>query len=169
MEKAKAAAEQTGMFTLGDDSGVYITAMDYFPGVHSRRWTGSESDDRIRNMKIIGYMKDEENREAFLISRFSLVSPDGEELFKTVVKNKFYIADRLIGDKGFGYDSILIPNPDYVVSAYNHKKITWERATEIISNKLTIAELSQYEKNVINYRGRIANEIRRFLDSVRNK
>lgn len=155
------------MMCLADDSGVYIQALDYFPGVHSRRWTGKEEDDRLRNMKIVGYMQDEEDRSAFLISRFSLVTPDGTELYKTVVKNEFEVADRIVGDKGFGYDSILIPNVTRVALALKAKKITASRACEIIDKKLTIAELTQEEKNAINYRGRIAKEIRKYFDGNR--
>lgn len=155
------------MIALGDDSGVFIHALDGFPGVHSRRWTGAEADDKLRNKKIVGYMLDEDDKTATLISRFSLVDTEGNQIFKTVVKNRFTIADRIVGDKGFGYDSILIPDPSYVISAYNHGKLTWERVGEIINQKLTIAELTQYEKNVINYRGRIAAEIREFLDGQR--
>ena len=38
--KAIAAAKHSGMYALGDDSGVFVEAIDWFPGVHSRRWTG---------------------------------------------------------------------------------------------------------------------------------
>lgn len=163
-EKAAAAAQQTEMYTLGDDSGVFIKALCYFPGVHSRRWTGDEADDKIRNMKIVGYMKDETDRTAELISCFSLVDPDGKEILKTKVVNEFIVADKLNGDKGFGYDSILIPKPTNVAAAFSVGKLDWDRTCEIISNKLTIAELTQREKNVINYRGRIAKPISDLLN-----
>lgn len=164
--KGTSAAAQTNMMCLADDSGVFIKSLDFFPGVHSRRWTGKEEDDKIRNMKIVGYMQDEEDRSALLISRFSLVSADGKELYKTVVKNDFEIADRLVGNKGFGYDSILIPDVSRVLLALKAKKISATRACEIIDERLTIAELTQEEKNAINYRGRIAKEIRKYFDEV---
>ena len=40
-EKAVAAATVTGYYALGDDSGVFISCLDGFPGVHSRRWARS--------------------------------------------------------------------------------------------------------------------------------
>lgn len=158
-EKASAAAKKFNMLALGDDSGLYIRALCYFPGVHSRRWIGAEGDDRIRNIKIIGYMHDETDKSAELISCFSLVDPLGNELFKTKVNNNFTVAEKLNGSYGFGYDAILIPNYENVENAFKNNKITKERFDEIIEKKLTIAELSQYEKNVINYRGRIAKEM----------
>ena len=38
MTKAKFAYEKHGIFALGDDSALCIEGLDYFPGVHSRRW-----------------------------------------------------------------------------------------------------------------------------------
>lgn len=157
--KAKAAAEKFNMLALGDDSGVYIRALSYFPGVHSRRWAGKEEDDRLRCLKIVGYMMDEDDKSAELISSFSLVNPEGKEIFKTRVVNRFNIADNIYGDCGFGYDSILIPDEDLVWEAFNRNRILLARAIEITKNKNTVAQLSQEEKNAINYRGRIAREI----------
>ena len=167
-EKARQAAEQTGYICLGDDSGVYITALDYFPGAHSRRWTASEFDDTERNRQIIELMKNEEDRSAYLTSRFSLVDPDGNELFKTVVKNKFYIAENIYGDSGFGYDPILIPDNDSLFTpAYNEGRLGIGKETfDNIFYKfyeerdITIGCLNQEAKNAINNRGRIAKELK---------
>lgn len=114
-------------------------------------------------------MKDEKDKSATLISRFSLVNEKGEEIYRTVVKNGFTISDRVVGNSGFGYDSILIPDTERVIEAFKNKKLNGERALEIIDDSLTIAELTQSEKNAINYRGKIAKEIRRFFDEVYGK
>lgn len=158
-EKAQAAAKQTGYYTLGDDSGIFIEALDWFPGVHSRRWSGKETDDIGRNEKILDLLKDEENRTAYLVSRFSLADPEGKEIYKTVVKNEFTISDTIRGESGFGYDSILIPTTFSVLTS----NLPEDRKYQIITDHSTIAELSQNEKNAINNRGRIAKEIRKVL------
>lgn len=161
--KAKSAAIQTGLMAIGDDSGVFITSWDYWPGVHSRRWM--EGTDRDRNVKIIEMMKGIEDREIFLISRFVLVDPTGDELFSTVTKNRFIVAEDINGNSGFGYDPILIPSHEMLVDAVERKAISQERAEEIEKNKITIGSLTQHEKNAINNRGRIAKEIREFLNN----
>ena len=161
-EKAAAAAAQTGYYSLGDDSGIFISALDGFPGVHSRRWTGSDVDDKYRNEKIIELLKDEEDRSVHLISRFSLVDPNGKQIYKTVVNNEFTIADSIYGSSGFGYDSILIPSIENVLNSSLDK----ERKFEILINKYTIADCSQEEKNAINNRGRIAKEIKNALNNL---
>jgi len=160
-EKASVVANHTGYFSLGDDSGVFIEALDYFPGVHSRRWSGSDDDDLGRDKQIINLMKDEENRNVYLISRFSLVDETGDEICKTYIKNKFEISYEIKGNNGFGYDPILIPSKDAINSAIGISDL---RKEEIISNQLTIACLTQDEKNAINNRGRIASDIKKALD-----
>ena len=94
---------------------------------------GDFSDDKGRNEKILKLMEDESNRRVYLTSRFSLCNEDGE-LFKTVVKNPFYLAHEIHGEHGFGYDPILIPDPRNLIENIRGKttKISEERLAEII-------------------------------------
>lgn len=173
IKKASAAALQTGMMALGDDSAVCFEALDYFPGVHSRRWMGKEEEDSVRNEAILEMMKNESDRTAFLISRFALVDKDGKFLFSTVVKNEFKTAYTESGTNGFGYDKILIPS-DNMLNQYLLRSTSFSRddydyiqrsaiVEDISTNQRTIAELSQENKNSITYRGRIAEQIKDFL------
>ena len=168
--KAAAVASYTNMMALGDDSGVFIDYLDGFPGVHSRRWSFAEDDDTSINTKILELLKDADSDErwARLISRFSLVAPDGKEIYKTVVKNNFKISTELDGTGGFGYDPILIPEKKSVWDAYYNEKLDFYTANAAASGFLTIGQLSQDEKNAINNRGRIAKEIKVTLDRKEN-
>lgn len=168
-EKARQAAEQTGLMALGDDSAICVRALDYFPGVHSRRWAFDETDDKSRNKMLLKLMENEYDRRVYLISRFSLVDSSGNEIFKTVVKNKFNLAYDIWGDDGFGYDPVLIP--DVELMDENCKKrlcLTEREFDEIIIGfqigDTTIGCLTQREKNAINNRGRIAIEIKNALN-----
>ena len=170
--KAKAALKQRPdfHFALGDDSGVFIEALDYMPGVHSRRWFGEDDDDHGRNQKILEIMKDEANRDAFLISRFVLVNKDGEALVKTSVKNHFIVAYSERGKQGFGYDNILIPTVDSQEDSM--WKNLWEHGLseddvmavfddgDFDFMETTIGEMTQEQKNLITFRGRIAEKIK---------
>lgn len=159
---------------MSDDSGVFIEALDFFPGVHSRRWTGSEKDDNLRNEKILEMMKDETDRDAYLISRFTLVNPAQEVLGNYVVKNKFTVALEEKGDAGFGYDRILQPSKEMLDNymkrcpAFSRDSFVYaewsDLANRIEDENLVIAELSQDEKNAICNRGRIAEQVKETLD-----
>ena len=184
--KAKAAAKQTGMISLGDDSGVFIEALDYFPGVHSRRWFADADDDEARNKKILEMLSeypDSNDRTAYLISRFSVVDPDGNELAKDVVKNEYFISDKESGINGFGYDRILIPsdtmwdnmfndNLNYEFSGNYDFSMTTEYSGDALFSGIdlnieypVIADLTQEQKNAVTYRGRIAKRISKKLKS----
>ena len=164
--KAYSAAIQTQKMALGDDSGIFVRARDYWPGVYSRRWYGEEKDDLGRCKKLLEEMYDEEDRETYLTSRFVLVDREGKKLFSTVVKNTFELATEIHGEHGFGYDPVLIPKAALVLDAMAHGKIEKERAFEIVEKKMSIADLTQIEKNAVNNRGRIAKEIKNFLNNI---
>jgi len=166
--KAKSCAEQTGYLSLGDDSGIFVRALDYFPGVHSRRWSGTEGDDTSRNKKIISLMENEKDRLVYLISRFALVSPDGTLIGEYVIKNPFDVANCVKGEHGFGYDPILCPRDEAIIKAILNGKIPCERGKEIIANRYSIGELTQEEKNAINNRGAIAEEVLGSLNGYKN-
>ena len=72
--------------------GIYVDALDFWPGVHSRRWYGNEKDDTGRNEKLLELMKNEDNRTVYLISRFALVDREKNILFTDVVRNEFILA-----------------------------------------------------------------------------
>lgn len=161
LEKAISAVEQKNIIALGDDSGLFIEALDYFPGVYSKRWLNTS--DHGRNQEILNMMKNEKNRVAYLISRFTLVDLSGSIISKAVVKNKFDISTEEHGMYGFGYDSILVPN---YIDLMNYEYYDQEQINKVIimkqkikENKLTIGDLTQEEKNLINNRGYIAKNI----------
>lgn len=119
-------------------------------------------------------MKGETDRDAYLISRFTLVDPDQNVLGKYVVKNKFLVADSEKGEHGFGYDRILQPSKEMIdhymklCPAYSKEDYTYtiwsDLANRIEDENLVIAELSQEEKNNICNRGRIAEEVKATLN-----
>lgn len=176
-EKARQAVEQKHMMTLSDDSGVFIEVLDYFPGVYSRRWAGEPQDDKFRNEAILDRMQNEKERTAYLISRFTLMDTDFSILGTYAVKNKFTVSYEEKGEHGFGYDKILIPSDDMInnymglcpaYSREDYQYAIWGNlANRILDNQMTIAELTQKEKNLICNRGRIAAEVKQDLEDMK--
>ncbi len=88
---------------MKDDSGLFIDALDGFPGVYSAYVNGT-----IGNDGILSLMKDEKNRSASFRTVIGLHIPGkGLSLFRGECKGK--IAHDKIGRQGFGYDPIFIP------------------------------------------------------------
>ena len=164
IEKARSALKEREEFeySLGDDSGVFVDALDGFPGVHSRRWFGDPKNDSGRNQEILRLLDSEENRNAHLITAFALAKREKEEV--VIVDNLFYISFEEKGKHGFGYDAILIPSEQLVLDS-KARGISDERIKELINNKITVAELTQEEKNAVNNRGRIAKQIKELIEN----
>ena len=136
--KAQAAAEQTGLLTLADDSGLVVDALDGAPGVHSARYAGEGHDDEANNQKLLRELADcpAEKRAARFVSCIALVTPDGK-VESAMGTCEGRIAFEKSGTEGFGYD------PLFIVDGLGK----------------TMAELTLEEKNSVSHRGKALKEI----------
>lgn len=108
--KALAAAIESGLPALADDSGLSVTALNGDPGIYSARWGGADKDFNLAMTKV--YEKLEEmkaaDRSAKFVCALTLAWPDGhKETFVGEVHGDVVWPMR--GDKGFGYDPIFQP------------------------------------------------------------
>ena len=136
--KARAAAKQTGLLTLADDSGLAVDALDGAPGVRSARYAGEEHDDAANNAKLLRAMAavPAAKRTARFMCCIALVAPDGREDHAVgVCEGRIALEPK--GEEGFGYD------PLFIVDGLNK----------------TMAELTMAEKNKISHRGKALKEI----------
>ena len=77
MIKAKAAAEYSGLISVGDDSGLCVYALDGEPGVRSARYAGEGHDDAANNAKLLEKLKGVSYREAAFVCAMACVFPQG--------------------------------------------------------------------------------------------
>ncbi|MBN2540806.1 MAG: RdgB/HAM1 family non-canonical purine NTP pyrophosphatase [Bacilli bacterium] len=142
MIKAKTVAKQTGIPTLGDDSGLLVDAFPGLLGVRSKRFSKEATHD-ANNALLLQMMEDIENRSARFMSDVVLYFPDDsyKEYIGTV---EGAIARDYMGENGFGYDPVFII------------KETGKR----------MAELTQKEKNQISHRGRALHKL---IEDIQNE
>jgi XTP/dITP diphosphohydrolase len=108
--KARDAFTATGLPTLADDSGLEVAALNGMPGVLSARWSGSHGDDAANYSLLLAQMHDvpDFRRGAAFVSACALVSgPDDVTVVRGVWPG--LIARGPLGDNGFGYDPVFIP------------------------------------------------------------
>jgi len=110
--KALGYAAQTGMLTLGEDSGICCEALDGAPGVFSARFGGEPRSDDRNNQKLLELMKlvPDEKRNAYYESAIALAEPG--KLIGTVRGQVHGLISReLHGSGGFGYDPLFFYPP----------------------------------------------------------
>lgn len=136
--KAKEAFRVSKTYSLADDSGLCVDALDGAPGLYSARYAGTQ-DEKIK--KLLGELKGFENRRAKFVCCVTLLDDKGEMIFQTVGECHGSIVKERKGINGFGYDPIF--------KADNYD--------------CTIAELSEEEKNKISHRGKALKNFLEFM------
>ena len=136
--KAKEGAKLSGTYTLADDSGLCIEALNGAPGLYSARYAGTQ-DEKIE--RILSEMKGASNRKAKFVCCMTLVDGNGETVHSCLGECHGQIIEERKGANGFGYDPIFLPD------GYN----------------ITMAEMSEEEKNTISHRGNALNKMLKFI------
>lgn len=104
--KAIAGFKVAQDLTIGEDSGLFVNALDGAPGIFSSRF-GKNDIERIE--RLLKELDDTRDREAYFLSIIALaVNEDSIRIFKGRCRGR--IADQPKGDYGFGYDPVFIPD-----------------------------------------------------------
>lgn len=105
--KARYIYEKYGLDCFADDTGLEVEALDGAPGVYSARYAGEECDSEANMKKLLQNLTGKNNRNAQFRTVIALIIKGEEQLFNGIVKGT--ISCSKMGDSGFGYDPIFIP------------------------------------------------------------
>lgn len=145
--RAAAAAACAPVAVLADDSGLEVDALDGAPGVYSSRYAGADGDDAANNAKLLAELDGvpDEARTARFVCTLVFIDEDGTEtVAHGTVEGAIGHEER--GEEGFGYDPLFLP--------------------EAYDGRLTLAEVSQAEKNGISHRGSALRRLRAILEGA---
>lgn len=110
LQKAHFYAAASGAWTLADDSGLEVDALNGAPGVHTRRYAGPNATDQQNYEKLLREMHGipRERRSARFFCCMALVDPaQGAKPPRTFRgERRGHITDAPRGTAGFGYDPI---------------------------------------------------------------
>jgi XTP/dITP diphosphohydrolase len=101
--KASEVAKAVGEWSIADDSGLAVAALDGAPGLYSARY-GKTDEDRIN--RLLRELGDNPNREAKFICAIAIANPEGEIILATEGICLGEILHHPRGNGGFGYDPI---------------------------------------------------------------
>jgi XTP/dITP diphosphohydrolase len=141
-KKAHPAAKETGLPTLGEDSGLAVDALGGAPGIYSARYAGEDAADGDNSRKLLKEMRDVPagKRGARYRCVAVLAWPDGREVTADG-SCEGEIAREPRGDGGFGYDPVFL-----------------------LGDGRMMAELTPEEKDAISHRGRALRKLRTLLE-----
>ena len=151
-KKATEYARATGLWTLADDSGLVVDALDGAPGVKSARFCGEVppgTDRKTVDQRNIARLLERlegvptEKRTARFMCFLCLASPE-RVLIETQGKVEGRIIDEPVGENGFGYDPVFFV-PDL---------------------GKTVAQLPDDEKNAISHRGHAIAEFKPLVNQL---
>ena len=144
LKKAWSIVGKSKEWTIADDSGICIKALDNAPGVFSARWAGENASDE----EIVRYTLDkiedvpEEKREAWFETAVVLVAPDEKHwVFKGKIEGRVAEVSRGRPRLKLPYDLIFIPK--------GHNR--------------TFAEMPDEKKNSLSHRGLALKQLKEFL------
>ena len=139
-EKSTVIHRLTNTNCFSEDTGLEVAALQGEPGVRSARYAGDEADNKKNIALLLKNMQGVENRNAQFKTVISLILNNEEHQFVGICKGK--IIAKEIGDKGFGYDSIFVPDGD----------------------TRTFAEMNMEEKNMYSHRKKALGKLIEFLN-----
>jgi XTP/dITP diphosphohydrolase len=127
---------------FADDTGLEVVSIGGRPGVYSARYAGENksADDNIE--KLLTELKGKKDRSAVFKTVIAVIIEGKPKLFEGVVKGT--ISERRIGDNGFGYDPVFIPE--------GYSK--------------SFAQMTREEKNKISHRGLAVKKFTAFLQEI---
>jgi XTP/dITP diphosphohydrolase len=138
--KAHFVYDNYGYDCFADDTGLEVEALDGAPGVHTARYAGDDQNSQANMRKLLQEMKGKDNRNARFRTAIALIQGGEEHLFSGEVRGT--ITTEPLGNKGFGYDPVFIPE----------------------DTGLTFAQLGEDVKNHISHRARAVAKLTEFLN-----
>lgn len=111
--KARTVCNLTGEIVLADDSGLEVDYLNKAPGIYSARFLGENTPYTIKNQYIIDKLQNVEweRRSARFVCVIACAFPDGSIITRRGTVEG-YIAEKMSGENGFGYDPIFYV-PEY--------------------------------------------------------
>lgn len=144
--KARALVDATGLPAVADDTGLEVDALGGRPGVHAARFAGPDATDADNRALLLAALDGAADRRARFRTCVLLRWPDGRELVVDGVCDGS-IATEERGDRGFGYDSLFVPDE---------------------GDGRTFAEMTADHKHAISHRGRAFRSLLAALGAARD-
>jgi len=144
-KKAVFAWEKSNhQWSMADDTGIFINALNGLPGIHAARWAGDVSSEEIMR-HTLKMLEGKDDRSGIFRTVAVVISRHGSpRTFVGEVQGTFLTEPRAWCQPGMPYSGIFVPDG---------QEKTW-------------AEMSVKEENAISHRGKAFGKVRSLLVSM---
>ncbi|MBP9669587.1 MAG: non-canonical purine NTP pyrophosphatase [Candidatus Pacebacteria bacterium] len=144
-QKKARYAHRHGTWSMADDTGIFIDALDGEPGVHTARWLSAQAHTKETMEYCLHRMRDHANRLAVFRTVVVLIDPRGDErCFAGHVRGALRREPTVEPQPKMPFSPLFVPE-GYTKS--------W-------------AEMSVEEENKISHRGQAFRAVREYLESL---
>jgi XTP/dITP diphosphohydrolase len=149
---AAALAQSIDAWAIADDSGIEAQALGGAPGVRSARFAGEQATDLQNLEKLLAEAP--AGSPLRYVCALVLHDPqdEHEQVFHGCCTGRLAASPR--GERGFGYDPAFLPD---------EQPVEGRPAPGSQEGELTMAELSDEQKDEISHRGRAVRALERWL------
>jgi XTP/dITP diphosphohydrolase len=135
-------AHRLGLWSMADDTGLFIKALNGRPGIHAARWAGETATTDEITQYTLNQLAGAVDRTATFKTVAALVTPAGEAvLFSGEVQGKLLDVPRTRPQPKMPYSPLFIPDGSDRV---------W-------------AEMTTEEENAISHRGKVFRQVYQYL------
>ena len=101
---------ETDSIVIADDSGLTVPILDNEPNIYSARYAGMNATDEENNQKLIMKLQEKniKRTEAFYTACLAIAHQNN--IYTTHGWMYGDVIDKSVGEGGFGYDPLFIPN-----------------------------------------------------------
>jgi len=146
--KARHYASNSGLWTLADDSGLEVSALNGAPGVKSARYGGDHASDSDRVDLLLSRMSDVPMamRQAIFVCVMVIAEPGGRPLHVAEGRCQGTLSMSPAGESGFGYDPIFVPDgydqtfgelPPAIKNKISHRALALSGIRDFLIHEIT--------------------------------
>ncbi len=143
---------------IADDSGLTVPALNNEPNIYSARYAGENATDQQNNLKLISKLKEKhiQKTEAFYTACLAIGYKN--EIYTTHGWMYGEVCDEMIGEGGFGYDPLFIPNEHTQTLGVLDEKLKQNIGHRAKALALAMKIIKIILKEKVNFRYNVAHE-----------
>ena len=131
----------SNIIVISDDSGISVPVLNNAPGIYSARYAGINASDKDNNAKLISKLSELnlEKTPAFYTACIALIYKN--EVYTVHGWMHGIVANKEVGENGFGYDPMFIPNgfdktlgelPNEIKKEFSHRSKALKLAKKVL-------------------------------------